>query len=126
MESTRTSEDLDHKPQEKPDSCHTSSTCQFGVSSHLHRGDTKCSGHTPEQVRRTNDAPLSEASRVAVERPEWLHEILSPNKTTRHHDTTRGWSVLDQTVRAMDTQKVLDYKEDIDNILVFVCLHTIY
>jgi hypothetical protein len=36
---------------------------------------------------------------------------------------TTGWTAMAKTVRGVDEDKVKDCKEDIDTLLVFVCVH---
>ena len=51
--------------------------------------------------------------------------ILNPvqeESNAPHRKTLKGWDAVDKRVRDSDESKVEDFKEDVDTLLVFVCL----
>lgn len=70
----------------------------------------------------TPSAKISKGGADSVEvvkepRLEHIHISEAPDIAD---DTESGWAAIAKSIREVDEQKVKDYKEDIDNILIFV------
>ena len=92
--------------------------------------DSRTGSHITLSTTKGSQEPIQSSTqdiRDTVFDTTGLPDLLaeSPREAPVISDKTEsGWAAVAKTIREIDEQKIQDYKEDIDTILVFVRLHT--
>lgn len=74
--------------------------------------DSETPGSPPADEKDTTEPPS--------ESPPELKHISIDDAPKITDDTESGWAAIAKSIQDVDEQKIKDYKEDIDTILVFV------
>jgi hypothetical protein len=87
----------------------------------------KASNAPAENPPENNDAPPVTVPDPPIPPKQDILPVSNlPPGADLLHNVGTGWSAMARIVREVDEQKVKDYKEDIDTILVFVrCPHVL-